>query len=234
VPAAAFERMAAATRAQLAHRTGSIAIRALRREGRTIAFDVRVENHTGHKLPSGYPSRRAWIAVEILRGRDRVFASGVPDASGRLPNVADELALPHVDLVRAAGDVPVYEMIASDESGARTTSLLSMTRMEKDTRLLPRGWRADGPHADETKPVGLGGDDDFAAGGDTVSYAIELPSDAEGRLTVIARFLYQPIPPAWVDALRGSRTSEAREFVRMFDALEKRTESIGVAVETLD
>ena len=44
--------------------------RAERAGGRVIA-DVRVRNLTGHKLPTGYPSRRAWLHVTV---RDRAGA----------------------------------------------------------------------------------------------------------------------------------------------------------------
>ncbi|RPI56220.1 MAG: hypothetical protein EHM55_05660, partial [Acidobacteria bacterium] len=52
--------------------------------GRLLA-DVRIENLTGHKLPTGYPSRRAWLHVTV---RDRsgrtVFESGAVDPRGSI------------------------------------------------------------------------------------------------------------------------------------------------------
>lgn len=234
VPAAAFERMAAATRAQLAHETGKIAVQDARREGGRLVFDVEVENLTGHKLPSGYPSRRAWLAVEVRQGRTRLFGSGLPDERGRITKVADELALPHYDRIEGEDQVQVYEMLANDLDGRRTTSLTRMAAPAKDTRLLPRGWKADGPHADETRPVGVDGDDDFVDGRDTVTYSVALPEGATGRLTIVARLYYQAIPPAWVDALRPSKTDEAASFVAMYDKADVGPETIALTVETVD
>ncbi|MBK7877889.1 MAG: hypothetical protein IPJ77_19590 [Planctomycetes bacterium] len=234
VPKASFEAMAAATRAQLAHATATLELAHVTREAGRLAFDVAVTNKTGHKFPSGYPSRRAWLALEVRSGSTTVFASGAPDAKGRIAVLEDELAQRHVDQVSLATDVPIYEMLADDADGKRTTSLARMAKLAKDTRLLPRGWRADGPHADETRPVGVDGDQDFGPGGDVVHASIALPKDASGKLTVIARLYYQPIPPAWADALRASKTDEAKVFLSMYDGADTGPETVAIAVEIVE
>ncbi|MBM3990085.1 MAG: hypothetical protein FJ298_03650 [Planctomycetes bacterium] len=226
---AALERVASATRAQLAHSTARIDLRNAKREGGVLRFDLAVENLTGHKLPSGYPSRRAWLSVEVRAGNTTLFETGVVDTEGRICGLADELAQPHFDVVSSPEQVVVYEMIALDRHGAPTVSLAEMVEHRKDTRLLPRGWRADGPHADETAPVGTSGDDDFVGGGDVVTYSLALPANADGELLIVARMLYQTIPPAWADGLRDSRTQEARDFLRMYDGMEKLPETLATA-----
>lgn len=223
---AALERVATATRAQLAHSTARIDVRNVQRASGKLQFDLTVLNLTGHKLPSGYPSRRAWLSVEVRAGNTTLFESGVVDTEGRIAGVADELALPHFDVVTAPEQVIVYEMVAVDRHGEPTVSLAEMVEHRKDTRLLPRGWRPDGPHADETAPVGTQGDDDFAGGGDVVTYALSLPEGTSGELLIIARMLYQTIPPAWADGLRDSRTKEAADFLRMYDGMEKLPETL--------
>lgn len=223
---AALERVASATRAQLAHSTARIDVRNVQRESGKLQFELAVLNLTGHKLPSGYPSRRAWLSVEVRAGNTTLFESGVVDSEGRIAGVADELALPHFDVVSSPEQVIVYEMVAVDRHGEPTVSLAEMVEHRKDTRLLPRGWRPDGPHADETAPVGTQGDDDFAGGGDVVTYALALPEGTSGELLIIARMLYQTIPPAWADGLRDSRTKEAADFLRMYDGMEKLPETL--------
>ncbi len=226
---AALERVASATRAQLAHSTARIDVRNVQRENGRLQFELAVENLTGHKLPSGYPSRRAWLSVEVRAGGTTLFESGVVDTEGRISGVADELALPHFDVVTSPEQVIVYEMVAVDRHGEPTVSLAEMVEHRKDTRLLPRGWRSDGPHADETAPVGTQGDDDFSGGGDVVTYALALPEGTSGELLIIARMLYQTIPPAWADGLRDSRTQEAQDFLRMYDGMEKLPETLATA-----
>jgi hypothetical protein len=135
-----------------------------------------------------------------------------------------------VQTVTQPGDVVVYELVASDPDGAPTTYLTRMVHKQKDNRLLPRGWRADGPHIADTAPVGTDGDADFTAGGDTVACRIPLPAGARGRVEVHATLHYQSVPPHWVDALRPVEVEAAQRFVRMYDAADKTPETVATAV----
>lgn len=234
-PRESFERTAHATRHQLSHATATIAVENVRREAsndgtQTLVFEAVVTNLTGHKFPSGYPSRRAWVQVDVRSGQTAVFRSGVFDEQGRLKNIAEELNIPHVDVITKPEQVLVYELVAADSNGAPTTYLTQMVSRKKDNRLLPRGYRNDGPHADATSPVGTGDDTNFTGGSDRVTYRVTLPKDAPERLTIVARLLYQTIPPAWNDALRPVKAHEAQNFVEFYDAAEKTPEQIAVTV----
>jgi len=221
--------MAKATRDQLATRTAKVTVGEVQHVDGELRFDVAVENLTGHKFPTGYPARRAWLRVEALVGGEVVFASGACDQSGRIQGVADELRMPHVDTIRKPSDVVVYEMVANDPDGEPTTYLTKMVERRKDTRLLPRGFRLDGPLARDIAPVGIGGDDDFVGGGDRVACRIPVGDDAAGRWEVRVTLLYQTVPPVWVDALRTVDAEEARRFVGYFDAAEEHVEVVAEA-----
>jgi hypothetical protein len=222
----ALKRIADATRAQLAHATARLTLLDVKRTEGRLEFDVRVENLTGHKLPSGYPSRRMWLDVEIRSGGKTIFESGDYDEQGRLRGIADELALPHVDRVESARQVAVYETIARDLDGRITTNIARMATRAKDNRLLPRGWKRDGPHADETHPIGTEGDDDFEGGSDRVTYSAALPADAQD-VQIVARLCFQTIPPAWASALESSNTEEARRFLSMNAKMDHAPEILG-------
>jgi len=224
--AAALQRIAGATRSQLAHTTARLTLLDVKRTDGRLEFDVRVENLTGHKLPSGYPSRRMWLDVEIRSGSKTLFESGDFDAQGRLRGIADELALPHVDRVENASHVAVYETIAHDLDGRTTTNIARMATRAKDNRLLPRGWKRNGPHADDTRPIGTEGDDDFEGGSDRVTYSATVPADAP-QILIVARLCYQTIPPAWASALETSNTEEARRFLRMNAKMDHAPEILG-------
>ncbi|MEZ6016257.1 MAG: multiheme c-type cytochrome [Planctomycetota bacterium] len=227
-PAAALARMALATRAQLADRTALVTVTQPERKDDRLEFAVRVENLTGHKFPTGYPARRAWLRVQVRAGNKLVFESGKVDEQGRLALVPDELALPHLNRIEAPEDVLVWELVAADATGAPTTDLTSMATRLKDNRLLPKGWQAAGPHAESTAPIGTEADTDFVAGGDTVQFSVPLPEDTPGGLRVLAWLHYQTIPPAWVDSLRNVDAEECASFVRMYDAASKSPETIGI------
>ncbi|MBX3461793.1 MAG: hypothetical protein KF830_01365 [Planctomycetes bacterium] len=228
--ASALRRNAIASRRLLAEETVAVSIGELVRRDGALHFAVRVDNLTGHKFPTGYPSRRAWLQVQVRAG-DVVFDSGGWTRDGRLAGVADELRQPHHARVTSPEQVVVWELVAVDEAGAPTTHLSRMHRRHKDTRLLPRGWRADGPHAEDTAPVGIDGDQDFAAGGDVVHFAVPL-ADAAPPASVVAWVRYQSIPPHWVDPLRAVDADECRSFVAMYDAADKTPDTAGVAARS--
>ena len=109
-----------------------------------------------------------------------------------------------------------------------------MATRGKDNRLLPHGWLDDGPNVGDTAPMGLGDDADFEAGADLVHYRVKLEGASGASLTIVAWFLYQPVPPAWVDALRDVDTEECKRFVRMYDAADKTPETLALTVKILE
>ncbi len=232
-PEAAMNRAIRATRHQLATDTARLDITGAEVVDGKLSFAVEVTNETGHKLPTGYPARRAWLRVVVRAGRQALFDSGGFDDAGELVGVADPSRIPHYDVITDASQVQVYETIAADAEGEPTTFLTRMASVLKDNRLLPRGYRAEGPYSKDTAPQGVDGDPDFGAGRDVVKYRIDLPEGAGENLVVVAWLLYQPIPPRWVEALRSTDTEEAERFVRMYDAASKRPETLGVTVEIL-
>ncbi|MHC4848323.1 MAG: hypothetical protein ACYTEG_07700 [Planctomycetota bacterium] len=221
-PDEALERMEKATRHLLGTRTARLTISEIERKPRSVSFDLKVENLTGHKLPTAYPSRRVWLRVQVRQGRNLLFDSGAFDKDGRLvgkvPGHYTEINAPH--------QVQVYELRAVDAEGKPTTSLLKMSKRALDNRILPRGWKPDGPHADTTSPQGIGEDADFKAGSDTVRYKV--PVLEPGRVRVIAWLLFQPIPPHWVDPLRKVDAPEAKLFTEMYDEADKSPDTLAI------
>src|SRR5207245_5313049 len=109
-----------------------------------LRADIVVENLSGHKLPTAYPSRRAWLHVVVRDGNGRVvFESGALNADGSVKgndNDADpSKAEPHYTEIRSADEVQIYESILGDSQGRVTTGLLTAVRYLKDNRVLPRG-----------------------------------------------------------------------------------------------
>jgi hypothetical protein len=195
------------------------------------ALAVTVVNETGHKLPTGYPSRRMWLHVVALDDRgEAVFESGrfdprsgaLLDRAGRRLDGPDAI-LPHrtaigagpaarggarVDAAIDPEDVPiVWEAVPVDPRGKRTHLLLGTAGFAKDNRILPAGWRADHPDAARTRAIGVEGDPDFAPGRDTVTF--RLPAAAR---TVHAQLLYQPIPPETIESYDPADGPEAARF----------------------
>jgi len=219
----AMRHIARLTRRFLSERTARLSATApVRTDGR-LRFTLTVENLAGHKFPSAYPSRRAWLEIVVRRKGEILFQVGVPDQEGRIESPG-ERPLPHLTTIRSPRDRVVYEVVPGDGSGRPTTRIAAMAERLKDNRLLPRGWHPNGPYGDETAPVGTDGDPDFEAGSDQVE--VDIPIPRFGRLTVNVRLLYQAIPPSWVDPLRNGEGDAARRFVRLYDSRAARTEVI--------
>lgn len=228
-PAAALQKMARATRRQLTTATVDVSIGPIEHVDSELQFQVKVVNKTGHKFPTGYPARRAWLHVQVQNENGVVFDCGGFDLNGEITDVLGAHDQPHVTTIESSYDVLIWELVAHDADGDPTTSLTSMARRGKDNRLLPKGWRRNGPHAAETAPVGTGNDIDFVAGSDSVNVVIPYAKNSP-RATVLAWVHYQAIPPHWVEDLRNVDAPECRTFVALYDAADKTPETIAAVL----
>jgi hypothetical protein len=192
------------------------------RNGRLEAV-VSVENLGGHKLPTAYPSRRAWLHVTV---RDRsgraVFESGALNANGSIHgNDNDEDAgrfEPHHADITRADEVQIYESVMAGADGRVTTGLLTALRFVKDNRLLPRGFDKRTADKDIAVHGDAESDPDFAGGGDRVRYLVSV-NDAPGPFTVDAELWYQPIAYRWAMNLAPYDAPEPRRFIGYYNAM---------------
>lgn len=191
-------------------------------EGR-LEFDLEVRNLTGHKFPTAYPSRRAWLHVRVRdAGGTVVFESGAfrPDGSivGNDHDEDPERFEPHHSVISEPGDVQIYEAVMGDGLGQVTTGLMSAEGWLKDNRLLPRGFNI-GAADPRVAVVGVAGSDiDFSAGRDRVHYSVGI-GPARGPFTVAATLWFQPIGYRWARNLAGYDAFETRRFVRYYESM---------------
>ncbi|MFW6079760.1 MAG: hypothetical protein ACODAE_09070, partial [Gemmatimonadota bacterium] len=193
-------------------------------DGRLEA-DVVVENLTGHKLPTAYPSRRVWLHVRVLDGRGGVvFESGAlrPDGSivGNANDIEPDRYERHHDAIESEEQVQVYEAIMVTPDGDVTTGLTTGIRHIKDNRLLPDGFDKAGASEDIAVHGRAVPDRDFADGRDRVRYRVDL-GRAAGPFRVEAALWYQPISFRWADNLRAYDAYETNRFVRWFDEMSE-------------
>jgi hypothetical protein len=235
--AAAFDAVIAGVRAQLAERTATVEL-AVARVGDALNIDVSVHNLAGHKFPSGYPSRRAWLRVRVTDAADALrFRSGEIDAEGRLLDGAGQPLTsellggpvqPHHLQIDGEDMAQIYESVMADKDGAPAFRLLRARSFAKDNRLLPAGWSAEHPDAARTSPAGVGADPDFIAAGDTTRYVVAAPA-AGGPYTISVELLYQPLAPRFAAELFAIDTPEVRAFESLYDAAEHAAEHVAAA-----
>ncbi|MCB9651593.1 MAG: hypothetical protein H6730_34105 [Deltaproteobacteria bacterium] len=235
---AAFDATIAGARAQLEQHTAQVNLQPGAVVGGMREVAVQVVNLTGHKLPTGYPSRRVWLqAVARDAAGQVVFASGTWDVRGRILDAAgaplpSEAAggpvVPHADRVAGATQPAIWQSVMAESNGSITFTLLRGGHYVKDNRLLPQGWRADHADAAATAAVGVTGDANFAPGQDQVT--LVLPTTAT-QLEV--QLLYQVISPRWVAELATHNTPEVDAFLRYWAAADVRPVVLAAAQATL-
>ena len=190
-----------------------------------LDVEVAVENLGGHKLPTAYPSRRAWLHVTVRDGGRRlVFESGRLDESGAIDgNDNDDDPShyePHYTAITRPDEVQIYEAIMVDSEGRVTTGLVSGLRFVKDNRILPKGF--DKGSADDA--VAVRGraleDPDFTGEGDRVRYEVDV-SGARGPFHVEAELWYQPIAYRWARNLASYDSFETQRFVRYYESMSE-------------
>jgi hypothetical protein len=216
-----LDRVAFRTREHLASSAATLAVSEPRRENGRLVFDVAVSNLAGHKLPTAYPSRRAWIHLRVSDATGAaIFESGALRRDGSIAgnvNDADGAKYePHYETIDSPSQVQIYETILGAPDGSVTTGLLTATKYLKDNRVLPRGFDAKSAASEIAIYGGAAEDGDFVAGGDTVRFAVDT-GDAPGPFRVEAALMYQPIGFRWAENLRATDAMETQRFVRYYE-----------------
>ena len=227
-PKRAFDAVIAAARHMLTEQTARVEIVDVTRAGERTLVVARVTNLTGHKFPTGIPLRRAWLRLRVRDESSRVLlAWGAHDEAGRIVDQTGNVlpsekaggpVPPHRHRTSSAEQVPIYEAIMNDASGAPTFSLLRGARFGKDNRLLPNGWSPTHPDAKATAPAGVNGDADFQGGSDRVVF--ELPAVPNAR-SIEVDLLYQTLGARVAAELFRHKTPEIEAFRRAYEAADR-------------
>lgn len=188
-----------------------------------LEADVTVRNRTGHKFPTAYPSRRAWLHLTVWDGDGRVaFESGALAPDGSIvgnDNDADASRFePHYTLIDDPAQVQIYEPILGGPDGTVTTGLLTASQYLKDNRLLPAGFDKTTADADIAVHGGALDDPDFRAAEDHVRYRARVGS-ASGPYRIVVELWYQPIGYRWANNLRSYDAVETTRFTSYFEAM---------------
>ncbi len=196
-----------------------------------VQADVVIENLGGHKLPTAYPSRRAWLHFTVRDKNDRiVFESGAMRPDGFIvgnDNDTDPHRFePHYPEITSAEQVQIYEDIMAAPNGDVTTGILTGVRYLKDNRLLPRGFDKNTPNKDIAVVGEALNDPNFVGGGDTVRYSVDI-GNVSGPVRIDAELWYQPIGYRWANNLKPyNQAAEPRRFTTFFDSMGPATATI--------
>ncbi|HOT98291.1 MAG TPA: FlgD immunoglobulin-like domain containing protein [bacterium] len=212
------------TRQMLQERTVELTAEAFL-TGDTLWAEVQVKNLTGHKFPTGFPSRRAWIHLRVTDDRGNpVFESGNWDANGEIIGL-DEGCEPHHTVISMPEQVQIYEAVMQDVDNEVTYTLLRGARYHKDNRLPPKGFTRKIPDYASIAVIGSAADDpDFnsdpsgveGSGTDRVIYKVAL-TGRSASFTLQAEVCYQTVTPRFVQDLVAHPTSKATAFKTFYE-----------------
>jgi hypothetical protein len=188
-----------------------------------LRADVFVQNLTGHKLPTAYPSRRAWIHFTVRdHNGNTVFESGALQPDGSIQgndNDADASRYEaHYREITSSDQVQIYEPILKDSEGRVTTGLIAAIGYLKDNRLLPSGFDKSTAEKDIAVVGDAAEDPDFSAGSDLVRYSVPV-ANADGPFQIEVELWYEPIGFRWAHNLAAYNATEPQRFVRYYDSL---------------
>ena len=205
---------------QLQNHTATVTIESAEIVDARLSANVVVDSQVGHKLPTGYPARRAWLHFTVHDADGQlIFESGSfnPDGSivGNDNDAAPESYEPHYLAIDNPDQVQIYEAIMGNSDGEVTTTLLRAASYLKDNRLLPVGFE----NVDQDVAVyGRAAEDsDFVGGGDRIQYDVsftqESKSNASESYQVTVELLYQAVSYRWADNLRAYSSQEIDRFL---------------------
>lgn len=223
---------------QLQNNTANILISPVSLKGDTVTATVRVENLTGHKFPTGFPTRRAWIYFVVLdKSENIVFESGKPLADGSISgNDADQDTATfetHFERVTQPDQVQIYEAVMHDTDNRVTHTLLRGAGYAKDNRLLPKGFEKSKASQDIAVHGQALEDQNFIGGSDDVIYQIKIEK-GQGPYTVEARLYYSPITLSFMkDLAKDDDLALVKRFVGFYNKADKAPVLVATAQATV-
>ena len=243
-----FDSTIARTDRMLQQNTLLLETDVIARDADTAFIAVKLTNLAGHRFPSGYPSRRAFLELTVRNAEgDTLFRSG--GWSGEYEVIGhDPEWEPHYDVIRQPDQAQIYELVMADVNGDKTTVLERAKEPLKDNRLVPLGFSTGHISYDTTRIVGVPQSDlDFnhengveGSGTDVVRYNVPMNGHL-GLIQVSARVWYQVAPPRWMEEMFMVSTPEIDAFEAMYEAAdgtpvlvkEAETTDLSVAIDDL-
>ena len=224
-----FDETIAATLRMLQQQTLDLDIELLDQDNDSLFFKLDLFNKAGHKFPSGYPSRRAFVQFLLIDTEgDTIFQSGTMDDNfeviGQDPNFE-----PHYQVINDENQVQIYEIVTGDVENNFTTLLERAAVALKDNRLPPLGFTTTHEVYDTTVIAGTAlNDPDFniengveGSARDLIQYHISRADYMGGYAQAQAHVYYQSLPPRWLAPMFEESTPEIDAFRTMYEQADR-------------
>lgn len=194
-------------------------------ENDSLNVFVKIENKTGHKIPSGIPFRRMWIHIKVTDPLNNiVFESGKWNNFGEIEGMNNDFE-PHYNLITNEDQAQIYEGVMVDVDDSVTYTLLRASSYIKDNRIPPKGFLTTHTSYDTIAIIGSATvDDNFnkenlteGTGSDIINYRI--PVTNETTYKVFAEVCFQTIKPRVVEQFASISEPDITQFIGMYNDL---------------
>lgn len=194
-------------------------------ENDSLNVFVKIENKTGHKIPSGIPFRRMWIHLKVTDPSNNiVYESGKWNNVGEIDGLNSNFEQ-HYDVIKSEDEIQIYEGVMVDVDQAVTYTLLRASAYIKDNRIPPKGFTTTHTSYDTIAIIGSASiDENFnkenlteGTGSDIVNYRI--PVINETTYKVFAEVCFQTIKPRAVEQFASISEPDITQFVGMYNNL---------------
>ncbi|HDR50701.1 MAG TPA: T9SS type A sorting domain-containing protein, partial [Mariniphaga anaerophila] len=207
------------TKEMLTENTIDLSIEEIRRENDSVYVQVLLKNKAGHKFPTGFPSRRAYLECLVTNDSDTLFHSG-KNGSSALVNSDDERFEPHYEIINNENQVQIYEFVMGDTEGEVTTVLEKAYIPLKDNRIVPKGFSSSHLNYDTVKVVGQAVKDvDYFSGLGVESIVYAFPIPKTGNAAKVKVLLhYETAPESWLHELfeDAEKDEDIQRFKNMY------------------
>lgn len=194
------------------------------RDQDSLYLSLRILNHAGHKVPSGYPSRQVFVQLEVQNeANESIFLSGAMDENFQILN-EDEEYEPHYSMINNENQVQIYQTVMANVEDEVTTTLLHAAYPLKDNRLPPIGFSTSHPSYDTTIIAGQAAIDETfnpsEEGGDMIKYHVPI-QQYQGELKVTAKVYYQTVGSKWLEDMFNESSEDIDLFEGMYESSDK-------------
>jgi hypothetical protein len=199
-------------------------------ENDVLSVQLRINNRSGHKLPTSYPSRRVYIHFQVKDSAGKIiFESGKTNADGSIMGADADTNLkhyePHYDEITQPEQVQIYESIMQNTDDEVTYTLLRASSYVKDNRIPPTGFDKNAV-GNDIRVVGAAmSDANFNSGSDVITYKIQLGSAIPTSFSVALK--YQSLAYGFIkDLFLDDTDPEVARFAQMYNSATIRSETI--------
>ncbi|MCF8368909.1 MAG: T9SS type A sorting domain-containing protein [Bacteroidales bacterium] len=194
----------------------------------SLFVDVSIHNKAGHKFPTGFPSRRAFVSFIVTDTQnDTLFQSGKTDENFNLIQ-EDSGYETHFNTITDENQVQIYELVMGDVNSDVTTVLERAYVVLKDNRIPPEGFTSSHLAYDTVRVEGFALiDNDFnrlnnieGSGTDVIHYRIPT-MDFPAQLNVKVLVYYQTVNDKWLQHMFTYSSEEIGLFQDLYNQADK-------------